>query len=199
MSGRRSDAGDPGGSASYAASEKTSRPMRLRLLESAASVPPMREYVSVETLAERSSTSTVLASCGRPAIVRVSGLRDRNRNAATAPRASAANPPRTASVVRALGRRALASASGIALIVPALVRHRRRGSPSPAAREQAPTTRDRRQRRRATGRGCAVAAQVAPERGGGRAKADLLPHVQGGGRGRARPRMRTAAGVGRAR
>ena len=42
------------------------------LRESAASVPPIREKVSDEMLADRSRTSTVLASWGRPAIVFVS-------------------------------------------------------------------------------------------------------------------------------
>src|SRR5581483_7554959 len=88
--GARSAEGVPGGSASYAWSEKTTRPKRRPLRESAASVPPMREYVSDEMLAEWSSTSTVSACAGNGTIVCVCGCRDSSRKAMPSATAAAA-------------------------------------------------------------------------------------------------------------
>ena len=74
-SGVRSDAGEPGGSASYACPENTTRPYRSRLRASDESVAPIREYVSEPMLADRSSTTIVSALFGSATIVCECGLR----------------------------------------------------------------------------------------------------------------------------
>src|SRR5438067_1448272 len=58
MSGVSAEAFVPGGSASYATFEKTTRPKRLPVATSFRSVSPIRLNVSDEMLAERSSTTT---------------------------------------------------------------------------------------------------------------------------------------------
>ena len=185
----------PGGSASYASSEKTTSPKRPPLRESAASVPPIREYVSEEMLAERSSTTIVSACAGSGTIVRVCGLRERSsdRDDRGDARDGERGAHRAASGAPA-GAKAGASASGIALTVPPRARSRSTSSSScPAAGVGADQARSLAAPARRPSRGPRSRASSAERAAAVRRRPRLAPRARAGARARARRAPRDRA------